>query len=212
MPNEFADQLRERTMRFALRVMRFCRALPADWEGRFIADQLFRASARTSANYHAACRARSRRDFINKLGMTVEESDESVFWLTFVGRAGVNETADQKDLLAEGRELLAIFVKSAKTASGNSELISNLHSAICIADSHLPEPFHDFFEGLGAGTGARQRQRRERLVHDVQLRDEVVAVRFDVDQSGRELAAAGGLVQPLHRVQLVGRIVVLFQL
>jgi four helix bundle protein len=103
--------------------LRLCRALPADWEGRFIADQLSRASARTSANYHAACRARSRRDFINKLGMVVEESDESdesVFWLAFVGRSALNETAEQKDLLAEGRELLAIFIQSAKTASTNN--------------------------------------------------------------------------------------------
>jgi four helix bundle protein len=120
MPNEFAEQLKERTLRYALRVMRFCRSLPQDWEGRFIADQLFRAGARTSANYHAACRARSRRDFINKLGMVVEESDESVFWLMFVARSGINETNDQTDLLAEGRELLAIFVKSAKTASGGN--------------------------------------------------------------------------------------------
>jgi four helix bundle protein len=86
-------------MRFALRVMRLCRSLPGDWDGRFIADHLFRASARTSANYHAACRARSRRDFINKLGMVVEESDESVFWLMFVGRSGLNETTDQQALL-----------------------------------------------------------------------------------------------------------------
>jgi four helix bundle protein len=107
-------------MRFALRVMRFCRPLAADWEGRFVAEQLFRAGARTSANYHAACRARSRRDFISKLGMVVEESDESVFWLLFVGRSGMNETAEQAELLAEARELLAIFVQSAKTASHNN--------------------------------------------------------------------------------------------
>ena len=61
MPNEIANQLKERTMRFALRVMRLCRALPADWEARFIADQLFRASARTSDTYHAACRTRCDR-------------------------------------------------------------------------------------------------------------------------------------------------------
>jgi len=119
MPNEIADQLRERTIRFALRVMRLCRALPSDWASRFIADQLFRASARASANYHAACRARSRRDFINKLGMVVEESDESVFWLIFLGRSGMSETGEQMDSLAEGRELLAIFIQSAKTASVN---------------------------------------------------------------------------------------------
>jgi four helix bundle protein len=119
MPNEIAEQLKERSMRFALRVMRFCRTLPGNWEGRFISDQLFRAIARASANYHAACWARSRRDFINKLGMVVEESDESVFWLIFAGRSGMNETSEQMDLLTEGRELLAIFIQSAKTASDN---------------------------------------------------------------------------------------------
>jgi hypothetical protein len=51
--SQFADQLRERTLRFALAVLRFCRTLPTDWEGRFVADQLFRSSARASANYHA---------------------------------------------------------------------------------------------------------------------------------------------------------------
>jgi four helix bundle protein len=119
--NPFAEELRERTLRFALRVLRFCRTLPTDWEGRFVADQLFRSSSRTSANYHATCRARSRRDFVSKLGLVVEESDEAVFWLTFIGRAGMNESAEQKDLLNEGKELLAIFVKSAKTAGGNPQ-------------------------------------------------------------------------------------------
>jgi four helix bundle protein len=118
--NPFAEQLKERTLRFALRVLRFCRTLPQDWEGRFIADQLFRSSSRTAANYHAACRARSRRDFVSKLGMVLEESDESVFWLAFVGRAGMSETIEQKELLGEGRELLAIFTTSSKTASSNN--------------------------------------------------------------------------------------------
>ena len=107
-------------MRFALRVMRFCHALPDSWEGRFVADQLFRASARTAANYHSACRAKSHRDFISKLGNVVEESDEAVFWLTFVGRSEMSQAAEQGDLLNEGRELLAIFTQSAKTASSNN--------------------------------------------------------------------------------------------
>ncbi len=117
--NEIAEQLKERAMRFALRVMRFCRTLTGSWEGRFVADQLFRSSARTAANYHAACRARSHRDFVSKMGLVVEESDESVFWLTLVGKSELNKTAEQTALLAESRELLAIFMQSAKTASSN---------------------------------------------------------------------------------------------
>src|SRR5262245_13606216 len=117
--NELAEQLKERTLQFALHAMRFCRTLPDTWEGRFIADQLFRASARTAANYHSACRAKSHRDFVSKIGTVVEESDEAVFWLTFVGRSGTSATTEQTALLDEGRELLAIFIQSAKTAGAN---------------------------------------------------------------------------------------------
>src|SRR3954447_9217835 len=117
--NEVAERLKERTMVFALQVMRLCRTLPASWEARFVADQLFRASARTAANYNATCRARSHRDFVSKIGIVVEESDESLFWLIFVGRSELNTSAEQKALVSEGRELLAIFTQSAKTASAN---------------------------------------------------------------------------------------------
>ena len=119
MPNAIAAALKERTMHFALRVMRFCKTLAETWEARVVADQLFRAGARTGANYRSTCRARSRKDFVNKMGTVVEESDESLFWLEFVGRSGMNETAEQKELLREAAELLAIFTSSAKTASEN---------------------------------------------------------------------------------------------
>src|SRR3954468_21883708 len=109
MPNEFAEALKARALRFSIRVMRFCRSFHDTWEGAFVADQLFRASARAAANYRAACRARSHRDFTNKIGMTVEEADESKFWLTFVDQSGMKQTAEQKELLAEAGELLAIF-------------------------------------------------------------------------------------------------------
>jgi four helix bundle protein len=114
--NEIAETLKERSIRFALRLTGFCRKLPDTWEGRFVRDQLFRSGARAAANYRAACRARSRPDFVSKLGMTVEESDEAVFWLTFVGRAGMSNGTEQKELLDEASQLLAIFMASAKTA------------------------------------------------------------------------------------------------
>ena len=118
--SEIAENLKERSLRFALRVMKFCKTLPDTWEGRFVTDQLFRAGSRTAANYRSSCRAKSRRDFIHKIGSVVEESDESVFWLIFIGRSGMNESAEHKHLLGEGGELLAIFVQSAKTASKNN--------------------------------------------------------------------------------------------
>ena len=122
--NPIAEELKERVMRFALGVMRLCRTFPETWEARFVADRLFRASARSAANYHAACRGRSSRDFISKLGMVVEKSDESVFWLKFAGRAGMSESAEQQKLLREGQELLAIFIQSARTASHNARVAS----------------------------------------------------------------------------------------
>ncbi len=117
--NEIAEQIKERTMRFALRIVRFCRTLPDTWEGRHIRDQLFRSGTSVAANHHSTCRARSHRDFVSKIGIVVEESDESVFWLTFVARAELSAGAEGVELLKEARELLAIFIQSAKTASAN---------------------------------------------------------------------------------------------
>jgi four helix bundle protein len=116
---DIAEQLKERTMRFALRVMRFCRSLPDTWEGRHVRDQLFRSGSGVAANYHATCRARSHRDFISKMGVVVEESDETLFWLNFVSRADLTRGAEESELRLEAKELLAIFTQSAKTASAN---------------------------------------------------------------------------------------------
>jgi four helix bundle protein len=79
----------------------------------------FRAGTGVAANYHATCRARSHRDFVPKLGIVVEESDETVFWLTFTGEVGLNHEKERQELLVEARELLAIFTQSAKTAIAN---------------------------------------------------------------------------------------------
>jgi len=106
-------------MQFAIRVARFCRTLPNTWEGRHVRDQLFRSGTGVAANYHATCRSRSRREFISKMGIVVEESDESVFSLKFVKRAEISGATEGTELLHEARELLAIFTQSAKTASTN---------------------------------------------------------------------------------------------
>src|SRR4051794_20282677 len=96
--SDVADALKERTMCFALRVVRFCRTLPETWECRYVRDQLFRAAASGSANYHASCRARSRREFIAKLGIVVEESDEAAFWLEFAKRSGMSNSSELQPL------------------------------------------------------------------------------------------------------------------
>ncbi len=117
--NPLAEALEERTMRFALRVTQLCRALPASWEGRHVADQLFRSATGLAANYRASRRGRSHREFTAKLGTTLEEADETLFWLVFSGRSGM-ATGDELEYLAgQARELVAIFTTSVKTAIAN---------------------------------------------------------------------------------------------
>jgi four helix bundle protein len=117
--NEIAEQLKERTTQFAVRTRHYCHSLPDKWDGRHVRDQLFRSATGVAANYHAACRARSHRDFVAKIGIVVEEADETVFWLGFLSRADISNTADGAALLNEAQQLLAIFTKSAKTAGAN---------------------------------------------------------------------------------------------
>jgi four helix bundle protein len=75
-----ADEFRERTMAFALRVLEVVDVLPNSAKGRNMAGQLCRSGTSVAANYRAACRAKSRADFIHKLGIVEEETDESIFW------------------------------------------------------------------------------------------------------------------------------------
>jgi len=81
--------LRRRTTDYALRIVRLFRALANGSEGRVIGHQLLRSATSVAANYRAACRARSRADFIFKLGIVEEEADETVFWLEFLAEAGL---------------------------------------------------------------------------------------------------------------------------
>ena len=114
-----ADELRQRTFRYALRVLFFCRKLPDTVEGREIAKQLLRAGMGTSSNYWSCCRGRSDAEFIAKLGVAEDEAAESVMWLMLILQGGVRDDAETKDLLQEGREITAILSKSHKTAREN---------------------------------------------------------------------------------------------
>ena len=104
-------------MRFAVRMAALCRSIQREWPGRRLADQMFRSATSVAANYHTACRARSRREFIARLGIVIEEAEETVFWLEFASRTGLTDSVTAAPLTKEARELLAIFTASAKTAS-----------------------------------------------------------------------------------------------
>jgi len=79
-----AEDLKERTKQFALRILKLVEALPNSLQGRTIAAQLVRAGTSVGANYRAACRGRSRAEFIAKIGIVEEEADESAFWLELI--------------------------------------------------------------------------------------------------------------------------------
>jgi len=110
-----ATQLKERTKQFAIRIIRMLRALPKTDEARVISRQLLRAATSVAANYRAVCRARSTADFIAKMGLVVEEADETVFWLELLGDAGIVQKTRLEELEREANELLAIFAASQRT-------------------------------------------------------------------------------------------------
>ena len=110
------EALKKRTKDFAVRVFKLCRALPKDREADVIARQILRSASSVAANHRAVCRARSRADFIAKLGVVIEEVDETLFWLEFLADCGVMPTKKLIELVKEANELTAIFVSARETS------------------------------------------------------------------------------------------------
>ena len=107
-----------RTRAFAIAVVRQVRTLPPTLVCRVIRGQLLRAAGATAANYRAACRGRSRAEFVAKLGNVLEESDESAFWLDMLVESGEAVPVDLlKRLQAEAEEIVAMTVSSIRTAA-----------------------------------------------------------------------------------------------
>jgi four helix bundle protein len=117
---EQTEALRARCRAFAIRTVRFARQLPRDPGSDTLARQLARAGSGASGNYHSACRARSRAEFISRLRLAVDEADESWHWLTVIQRSDVASGPELQWLLQESIELRAIFSKSVSTAKSNS--------------------------------------------------------------------------------------------
>ncbi|MQA31773.1 MAG: four helix bundle protein [Luteitalea sp.] len=117
--NEMAEQLRQRVKRFAIRVVLFVKTLPRDPATTNIAHQLAGSGTGMSANYHAACRGRSRAEFIARLGVVVEEADETEHWLDVATGAELASGAELHWLRGETAELRAIFKASLDTARTN---------------------------------------------------------------------------------------------
>ena len=110
------EDLRRRTKEFALRVIKLFRALPKTEEARVLGRQILRSGTSVAANYRSACRARSRADFISKIGIAVEEADETAFWLELLVEANIVKKDRLENLLVEANALVRIFQASRTTA------------------------------------------------------------------------------------------------
>ena len=126
------DELRRRTKEFALRTMKLVDALPRSRSANAVTNQLVRSGTSVASNYRAACRARSKAEFIAKIGVVEEEADESAFWLELVIEHKLMQEVLVRPLLKEADELTAIMAASRISASRNSKqsAIANRKSAI----------------------------------------------------------------------------------
>ena len=113
-------ELKARTKDFSLRVIKLVDALPTTIIGRTIGNQLVRSGTSVGANYRAACRARSRNEFISKIGVVIEESDESVFWLELIIDTNLLKKELVDSLLKEANEITAIMVASSNSSKRNN--------------------------------------------------------------------------------------------
>jgi four helix bundle protein len=119
--SEQSERLKARTLAFAVAILRLIDKLPQTTSGLTVGRQLARSGTSIGANYRGSCNGRSRAEFVAKLGVVVEESEETVYWLEVIEAHGnLLPTALIREPLAEARELLAIFSKSVGTARANS--------------------------------------------------------------------------------------------
>ena len=122
------ENLRARTKAFALSIGKFCESLPNDETSRVLRRQLLRSGTSVGANYRAACRSRSKLDFISKMGIVLEEADESAFWIELLIDAAKAKPPTATPVLREANELVGIAIASITTARKPQP--KTLHSAL----------------------------------------------------------------------------------
>jgi four helix bundle protein len=112
----FPDEMKQRTKRFALRVIKMVDALPRRRSADVLGKQVLRSGTSVGANYRAACRARSNDEFRAKLGIVEEEADESLFWMELLVESGLVKQSRLQALMTECDEILSIVVSAIKTS------------------------------------------------------------------------------------------------
>ncbi|MBU3914388.1 four helix bundle protein [bacterium] len=113
------EKLKLRTKQFAFRVIKLTEALPQKQSGLVIGKQLIRSGTSVGANYRSACYGRSKAEFIAKMGIALEEADESAYWMELIIEAELLSKNQVESLLKEANELAAILYASIKTARKN---------------------------------------------------------------------------------------------
>ena len=112
-----AEELKTRSKKFSLRIFKPVAALPNSIQGRAVGSQLIRCGTSVAANYRAACRARSKAEFVAKIGLVEEEADESAFWMELIIESGMLREKVVGALLLEAKELVAIMARSRISAA-----------------------------------------------------------------------------------------------
>lgn len=125
MENNFAEQFRNRTKKFALGIIKYFQNLPKTEEAKILGRQLLRSATSVAANYRAVCRARSKAEFFAKLSISVEEADECVLWLELLMESEIANNSKSIELLKEANEILAVLAKARKTARENSRSVNS---------------------------------------------------------------------------------------
>lgn len=129
------NDLRDRTKRFAVDVVRFCSALNGKSEVRIISNQLIRAGTSVGANYRAACRSKSKADFINKRSIVEEEADESEYWFELLESLTTPTNPELFRLKDESHQLVPIMIQSKKTARISMDPVKAGNSQFAIRNS-----------------------------------------------------------------------------
>lgn len=114
-----AIDLKDRTKKFAVSIIRFIRTLPKNDEGYILGKQLLRSGTSVGANYRSACKGKSTADFINKITIVEEEADECCYWLELIIESEIANKELVEPILKEANELTAIFTTTGKTAKAN---------------------------------------------------------------------------------------------
>jgi four helix bundle protein len=115
------EGIKIRTKGLAMRILKMASSIPKGYSSQVISHQIVRSATSVGANYRAACRSKSRRDFVNKLKIVEEELDETMYWLELIEDSNIFPTERISPLIQESSELLAIVVTSLQTARGNGK-------------------------------------------------------------------------------------------